>query len=88
MPPRMPRTKKEQAPRKVRVSVYLDKDVVQFFKVRAARPGSPKYQTQINAELRLVMEREGKSYGGLLDDEAFIAAVAERVRRGRGRGKK
>ena len=81
----MARTKTAPAPKKVRVSTYLDEDVLQFFKRRARRPGAPRYQTQINAELRLVMEREGKPYGGLLDDEQFIAAVAERVLNG-GRG--
>ena len=41
---------------KVRISIYLDLDVLNYFKARA-KEGQP-YQTQINAELRWVMERE------------------------------
>ena len=41
---------------KVRVNIYLDLDVVQFFKRRAAEPGAAPYQSQINAELRRIME--------------------------------
>lgn len=66
-------------PAKVRVSIYLDEDVIKFFKRRASLRGAPPYQTQINAELRAVVD--GGPYASLLNDEAFIAAVAERVRR-------
>ena len=41
--------------------MFLDLDVLEFFKQRAERPGSPAYQTQINAELRRVMENFGSS---------------------------
>ena len=41
---------------KVRVNMYLDLDVIEFFKKRAAEPGAPPYQTQINAELRRIVE--------------------------------
>jgi uncharacterized protein (DUF4415 family) len=67
---------------KVRVTMYLDADVLEYFKERARRPNAAPYQTQINTELRAVMERDGgEPYSSLLDDEQFIAAVAERVRR-------
>ena len=62
------------------------------------------YQMQINNELRAVMERESANgasakrttkasraamdYSALLDDPQFIAAVAERVRQSRQRGRK
>ena len=36
--------------------VYLDLDVIEFFKRRAAEPGGAPYQTQINAQLRRVIE--------------------------------
>ncbi len=68
--------------KKVRVTIYLDADVLEYFKGRAARPNAAPYQTQINAELRSVMERGGDApYAALLGDERFIEAVAERVRR-------
>ena len=41
---------------KVRVNILLDLDLVEFFKKRAAEPGAPPYQTQINGELRRVMQ--------------------------------
>ncbi len=73
---------------KVKISILLDADVLAYFRGRAARPHAAPYQTQINQELRLLMERDQSQpekpaaasvYAGLLDDPAFIAAVAERV---------
>jgi uncharacterized protein (DUF4415 family) len=68
---------------KVRVTIYLDADVLAYFKDRAELPNAAPYQTQINNELRRVME-EGSGterYSDLINDERFIKAVAERVRR-------
>ena len=65
---------------KVKVSMYLDLDVLNYFKERAAQPNAAPYQTQINNELRAVMKRDqGKPYAELVNDERFIAAVAARV---------
>lgn len=65
---------------KVRVTIYLDADVLEYFKGRAAQPNAAPYQTQINGELRAVMERgAGDPYASLVEDERFISAVAERV---------
>ena len=49
----------EERSTKVRISIYLDLDVLNHFKARAVRVGTP-YQTQINAELRGLMEGEAK----------------------------
>ncbi|MEP7340060.1 MAG: BrnA antitoxin family protein [Acidobacteriota bacterium] len=81
---------------KVRISIYIDADVLAYFRKRAAQPNAAPYQTQINNELRAVMELEAiaapsakrsvkaspaaKDYSTLIDDPQFIAAVAERVR--------
>jgi len=80
---------------KVRISIHLDADVLAWFRARAEEPNAAPYQTQINNELRVLMEREtadktsargvkgAKSavdYAALLDDPQFIAAIAERVR--------
>lgn len=73
---------------KVRVNLWLDTDVVDYFKGRARLPASAPYQTQINAELRSVMEGGGGPYASLVNDEKFIAAVAERVLKRRAGGKK
>ena len=66
---------------KVRVTMYLDLDVLNYFKERAAAPHAAAYQTQINSELRQIMERNdnGASYSSLVNDDRFIAAIAERV---------
>jgi uncharacterized protein (DUF4415 family) len=45
---------------KVRISIYLDLDVLDYFKARAAAKEGVPYQTQINGELRALMEREHK----------------------------
>jgi uncharacterized protein (DUF4415 family) len=44
------------AEKKVRVTMYLDADVLEYFRGRAAQPNAAPYQTQINNELRRVME--------------------------------
>ncbi len=68
---------------KVRVTIYLDADILDYFKNRAKMPNSAPYQTQINNELRGVMQSdrgEGR-YADLVNDERFIEAVAQKVRR-------
>ena len=41
---------------KTRITIYLDDDVLEYFKQRARQPNAAPYQTQINHELRAVME--------------------------------
>jgi len=77
--------------RKVRVDIYLDDDVVAYFKARAAQPDAAPYQAQINRTLREAMKRaraadagaqpanEAQMREALLADEQFIKAVAEQV---------
>ena len=43
---------------KVRTNIHLDLDILNYFQERAALPGATRYQTQINAELRKIMERD------------------------------
>jgi uncharacterized protein (DUF4415 family) len=79
----------EKAEKKVRVTLYLDSDVLAYFKKRAEQPHAAPYQTQINNELRAVME-PGKNepewsvfyarfFSFLIEDKKFIKAVAEEV---------
>ena len=42
---------------KVRITMFIDADVLQHFKARAAEPNTTPYQTQINQALRELMER-------------------------------
>ena len=62
----------------VRVSIQLDADVLAWLRARAALP----YQTQINAELRALMERETmtKATGQAPIKSATRSTVVERVR--------
>jgi uncharacterized protein (DUF4415 family) len=82
----------ERLPRgvkKVRVNIYLDDDVVAYFKARAAQPHAAPYQTQINQTLREAMQRDSAPQvhasgadelrAALLKDKEFIEALAERV---------
>jgi uncharacterized protein (DUF4415 family) len=67
---------------KVRITIMLDYDVLQFFKQRAAAPGAEPYQTQINRALREYMSGgRPPDKNRLLNDEGFISKLAERVAR-------
>ncbi len=76
------------APVKVRISINLDLDVLEYFKQRAAMPNAAPYQTQINYTLREVMEKEQKPETSrvsaqaeeLLSDQRFIEAVAKKIK--------
>jgi uncharacterized protein (DUF4415 family) len=43
---------------KVQVSLRIDLDILEHFKKRAELPNAAPYQTQINAELRRLMEQD------------------------------
>ncbi len=65
---------------KVRVNIYLDLDIVTYFKAQAEKPNAAKYQTQINNALRAYIEKEETDgVAELVNNKQFIAAVAERV---------
>jgi uncharacterized protein (DUF4415 family) len=66
---------------KVRISILIDLDVLNFFKERASRTGALAYQTQINQILRAHVERkESVDATSLAQDDRFIRAVAKRVK--------
>ncbi|HJP92169.1 MAG TPA: BrnA antitoxin family protein [Pyrinomonadaceae bacterium] len=66
---------------KVRISILLDLDVLNFFKERASKAGALAYQTQINQILRAHMEgKESVDAKKLAQDDRFIRAVAKRVK--------
>jgi uncharacterized protein (DUF4415 family) len=83
-----------ERPMKVRITITLDQDLVEHFKVEATKPGALPYQTQINQTLRkAVMSEELPQQtealkAELLKDPEFLGAVAQRLeswprRRGR-----
>lgn len=66
---------------KVRISILVDLDVLNFFKERASKAGALAYQTQINQILRAHVERkESVDPRSLAHDDQFIRAVAKRVK--------
>jgi uncharacterized protein (DUF4415 family) len=74
-------------PKKIRISILLDEDILEHFKQRAAAPNALPYQTQINNELRAVMMDDRGVTVEVEDDgarlhtnPAFIKAVAKSVK--------
>lgn len=68
---------------KVKVSIYLDKVVVQYFRDRAKEPNAAPYQTQINNELRKVMENGSADTAtverDILNDKKFLKALKRKL---------
>jgi uncharacterized protein (DUF4415 family) len=66
---------------KVRISILIDLDVLNFFKERASKAGALAYQTQINQVLRAHVEgKKSIDATTLAQDDRFIRAVAKRVK--------
>lgn len=66
---------------KVRVTIALDRDVVEHFKEAAAARGALPYQTQINQTLRQAIDQPATQAlkSELLKDKEFIRALAREV---------
>lgn len=71
---------------KVRIKINLDADVIEYFKQRAESPTSAPYQTQINAELRKIMETDNSPESldttaqSLLQNRQFISALKDKLK--------
>ncbi len=73
---------------KVQVTLRVDLDVLEHFKKRASPSNAAPYQTQINAELRKIMEKDlsdetgeiTKSIETLTTNKDFIRAVAKELK--------
>ena len=73
---------------KVQVALRVDLDVLEHFKKRASPSNAAPYQTQINAELRKIMEKDladekseiKKSIKELTSNKDFIRAVAKQLK--------
>ena len=83
------RTRKiESRNAKIKMTMFIDGDVLQHFKKRATNPNAAPYQTQINQELRAAMERdlaeEAENLDAVIEKLAnnpkFINAVSERLK--------
>lgn len=68
---------------KVKVTMYIDADVLEYFKKRAEQPNAAPYQTQINNELRKVMESETsnavRGADDILNNTKFLKALKEKL---------
>lgn len=67
---------------KVKISMYLDADILQYFRNRAESPDAAPYQTQINNELRRIMEnapKNGNLENDILNNEEFLRALKEKL---------
>ncbi len=68
---------------KVKVSMYLDNDILTYFRQRAEQPNAAPYQTQINSELRKIMEADSLGKASLdksiLEDTEFLKALKEKL---------
>jgi uncharacterized protein (DUF4415 family) len=68
---------------KVKVSIYLDGEILDYFKQRAEQPNAAPYQTQINNELRKVMESEtsnaARGADDILNNTKFLKALKEKL---------
>jgi uncharacterized protein (DUF4415 family) len=68
---------------KVKVSMYLDADILKYFKNRAESPNAAPYQTQINNELRRIMENDSREVqsieNDILNNEEFLRALKEKL---------
>lgn len=68
---------------KVKISMYLDGDILEYFRKRAEQPNAAPYQTQINNELRKIMENgPGKTASiedDILNNEKFLKALKRKL---------
>ncbi len=68
---------------KSKISLYVDDDILNYFRTRAEKPDAAPYQTQINNELRRVMENDiagVKSVeNDILNDEEFLRALKSKL---------
>ena len=80
---RSPWAEKLKNSKKIKVSIYLDDDVVEHFRDRAERPNAAPYQTQINNELRKVMEngpRDAKNIDkDILNNKKFLKELKKKL---------
>jgi uncharacterized protein (DUF4415 family) len=69
--------------KRVKVSIYLENDILKYFRKRAEQPNAAPYQTQINNELRRIMENDSREIASIendiLNNEEFLRALKEKL---------
>lgn len=80
---RSPWAAKLRNSKKIKVSIYLEDEVLQYFRARAEQPNAAPYQTQINNELRRVMENDSREVqsieNDILNNEEFLRALKAKL---------
>lgn len=68
---------------KVKITTYLDADILEYFKQRAEQPNAAPYQTQINNELRKLMKNGSADTAtvehDILNDKKFLKALKKKL---------
>lgn len=68
---------------KIKITIYLDGEVVEYFHHRAEQPNAAPYQTQINNELRAIVENGSGNVASIEDDilnnEKFLKALKDKL---------
>lgn len=76
---------------KIKITMFIDADVLDYFRARAEQQNAAPYQTQINAELRRVMEQDKTATAdkqsaqiaemrrALLNDEEFLQELKQKL---------
>lgn len=83
----MPRKVQSQKKEREKITIVLDSDILEFFRKRASEPDYPKYQAQINNELRRIVEASKQMGEGglssteisLLNNDIFIKVLKEKM---------
>lgn len=75
----------KRSEQKIKISIYLDADILDFFKELAAKPNAAPYQTQINNELRAAIEKKQQASDEvvtltMLENPKFLSSLAEKLK--------
>jgi len=70
-----------------RISIFLDLDILEFFRERAKQPDTSPYQRQINNELRQIVDAHKRANesglsaieNSILENETFVKKLKEKM---------
>jgi uncharacterized protein (DUF4415 family) len=70
---------KKRSDAKIKISMFLDADILDYFQAHAESKNDLSYQKQINDALRAAIERDKNDspYSALLKDEQFIGTLCK-----------
>ena len=76
----------KRSEQKIKVTIMLDADVLDFYKEQASKAGNLPYQTQINRQLRKAMEKTQNPKSQvvtleMLENPTFLAELATKLKK-------